>query len=273
MTTATRPASGEHTRQAAVRGPARGMNLWRLEWLRLTRTPRAIALLAIFLFIGLIEPVITRYQQDLIGRLSHGVRISVPPPTPADGLNSYVAEISVIGLVLVVAIAAAALCFDTRPGMATFLRTRVVSMRQLVLPRFAVSAAAAVAAYLLGTLGTWYETGVLIGSLPVAGLLGGMLCGAVYETFAVAVTALAAALARSIVGTIGVALAILIALPIAGTLHVIADWLPSALVNAPVSLVNGTAHLSHFGPALAVSIATSVALLAAATARLRARQI
>jgi ABC-2 type transport system permease protein len=145
-------------------------------------------------------------------------------------------------------------------------------MRQLVLPRFAVSAAAAVAAYLLGTLGAWYETGVLIGSLPVAGMLGGMLCGAVYEAFAVAVTALAASLVRSVVGTIGVALAILIALPIAGSLHVIAAWLPSALVNAPVSLVNGTAHLSHFGPALGVSAAASVSALVAATARLSARE-
>ena len=59
MTAATLPAV--RTRQ---------MNLWRLEWLRLTRTPRAIALAAVFLFIGFVEPVVTRYEQDLIGALS-----------------------------------------------------------------------------------------------------------------------------------------------------------------------------------------------------------
>jgi ABC-2 type transport system permease protein len=249
------------------------MSLWRLEWLRLVRTPRAIALCAVFLFFGLVEPVVTRYQQDLIGHVSHGARIQLPPPTPADGLSSYVSDATFLGLVLVVATAAAALCFDSRPGLATFLRTRVGSMRELVLPRFALTAGAAVVAYLLGTLGAWYETVVLIGSLPAGGMLGGMLCGAVYLAFAVAVTALAAAMVRSVVGAVGIALAILVALPIVGALDDVGRWLPSALADAPVSLVNGTDQLPHFGPALAASAVASVAVLAAATVRLRRREI
>lgn len=249
------------------------MTLWRLEWLRLVRTPRAISLAAVFLFVGLVEPVATRYQNDLIGHLSHGARIRLPAPTPADGLGSYVSDATFLGLVLVVAIAAAALCFDIRPGYATFLRTRVERTWQLVLPRFAVTAVAAAAAYLLGTLGAWYETAVLIGSLPVRGMLAGMLCGAAYQAFAVAVTALAASGVRSVVDTIGVTLAILIALPIVGTLHVIANWLPSALASAPTQLASGADQFGHFGPALAVTAAAMLAALAGATARLHKREI
>jgi ABC-2 type transport system permease protein len=249
---------------------ARRMNLWRLEWLRLTRTPRAVALAAVFLFIGFVEPVVDRYEQDLIGHVSHGARITLPTPTPADGLNSYVTEITLVGLIVVVALAAAALSFDTRHGLSTFLRTRVTSTWQLVIPRFAASAAAAVAAY--GTLAAWYETQVLIGSLPVGGMLGGMLCGAVYLTFAVAVTALAASLVRSVIGTVAVALAILVVLPIAGAFHLIASWLPSALVNAPVDLVSGT-HLLHFLPALGVSVAASAAAMVISVRRLSRREM
>jgi ABC-2 type transport system permease protein len=251
----------------------RPMNLWRLEWLRLTRTPRAIAVCSVFLFIGLIEPVATRYENDLIGHLSRGAKISVPPPTPADGLNSYVAEITLVGLIMVVALAAGALCFDTRHGISTFLRTRVTSTWRLVVPRFAVTAAAAAVAYLLGTLGAWYETQVLIGSLPVGGVLAGVLCGATYLTFAVAVTALAASLVRSVIGTVATALAILVVLPIASVLHAIANWLPSALVNAPADLVNGTQHLSHFVSSLAVSVAAGALALLIAVRRLAAREI
>ncbi len=251
----------------------RPMNLWRLEWLRLTRTPRAIAVCAVFVFIGLIEPVFTRYESDLIGHLGRGARISLPPPTPADGLNSYVAEITLVGLIIVVALAAGALSFDTRHGISTFLRTRVTSTWQLVVPRFAVSAAAAAIAYLLGTLGAWYETQVLIGSLPVGGVLAGMLCGAMYLTFAVAVTAFAASLVRSVVGTVATALAILVVLPIVSVFHAIANWLPNALVSAPADLVSGTQHLSHFGPSLAVSVAASAAAVLVAVRRLAAREI
>jgi ABC-2 type transport system permease protein len=256
----------------AVRSRPRAMSLWRLEWLRLTRTPRAIALAAIFLFIGLIEPVVTRYQQDLIGHLSHGARVSLPAPTPADGLNAYVSEIAVIGLIVIVAVAAGALTFDTRPGISVFLRTRVGSISRLLLPRFAVNAAAAAVAYVLGALGAWYETSVLIGPLPAAGMFAGFLCGVAYLVFAVAVTAFAASLARTIVGVVGTALAILILLPIAGAIHSISAWLPSALVNAPVDLV-GSQHLAHFAPALGVTVAATAAALVLAIRRLRTREI
>lgn len=253
-----------------VRRPARPMSLWRLEWLRLTRTPRAIALAAIFLFIGFIEPIVTRYLRDIVGRLSHGTPVSVPAPSPADGLNSYMGEITFVGLIVVVAVAAGALTFDTRPGISTFLRTRVASMTRLVLPRFAVTAAAAATAYLLGTLAAWYETAVLLGSLPVGGVLAGIACGAMYMVFAVAVTTLAASLARSIIGTIGIAVVIMIVIPIAGSIHAIGNWLPSALVNAPVSLV-GSEHLTHFIPSLGVAAAASAGAVWLAVCRLGRR--
>ncbi len=123
-----------------VRGPARSgrMSLWRLEWLRLTRTPRALALAAVFVFFGLLEPALTRYQSQIFRHVGNGVRIEFPAATPAQGISSYGSELSGIGLIVVVVIAAGALSFDARPGLATFLRTRVASIWQLVAPRFAV---------------------------------------------------------------------------------------------------------------------------------------
>ncbi len=229
--------------QQAVR--AGRMNLWRLEWLRLIRTPRALALGAVFIAFGLIEPVLTKYQNRLLAHVGNGVRIYVPPPTPPAALSSYIGQASQIGLIVVAVLAAGAFSFDARRGLATFLRTRIVSIWQLVMPRFAVHAAAAAMAYLLGTLAAWYETDLLIGSLPVAGTLAGILCGAAYLAFAVAVTALAASMARSTLATVGIALAVLLLLPTVGTFHAIANWLPSTLVNAPVGLVSGAHHLPH----------------------------
>ncbi len=248
------------------------MNLWRLEWLRLARTPRALALAAVFLVFGLIEPVFTKYQSQLLGRVTQGVRISFPPPTPAAGIRSYVSQITGIGVIVVVVIAAGAFTFDAHHGMAIFLRTRVRSLWQLVLPRFAASAAAACAAYLLGMAAAWYETGLLIGAPPATGMFTGLLCAWVYLVFAVAVTAAAASVVRGTLATVGLTLAVLLLLPVAGTFHVIHDWLPSTLASAPADLLTGT-HLAHFGPALGVSAAASAALLALAVARLRTREI
>ena len=263
-------AAGLMNQDAAVSRP---MSLWRLEWLRLTRTPRAIALAAVFVFYGLVEPIATKYENKLLAHVGNGVRIYLPPPTPAAGLRSYIGESSLIGLIVVVVLAAGAFAFDSRPGVATFLRTRVGNLWQIVAPRFAFYAGAASGAYLLGTIAAWYETRVLIGSLPVAGMLAGVLCGALYLTFAVAVTAAAASVVRGTLAAVGMTLAVLVALPVAGTWQALDKWLPSTLVNAPVDLVSGAHHLTHFASALAVTCAATVALLAVAVSRLSAREI
>jgi ABC-2 type transport system permease protein len=257
----------------AVSALRTGMSLWRLEWLRLTRTPRALALGLVFVVIGLIEPVATKFENRLLGHVGGGVKVTLPPPTPAVGLNSYVSEATLIGLILVVAFTAGAMNFDTRPGLATFLRTRVASRWQLAAPRFALNASAAAAAYVLGTLGAWYETQLLIGPLPVGAMLAGMLCGVVYFILATAVTAFAAALVRGTIGAVGTALGLLILLPVASVIRPIASWLPSALVGAPASLVNGSYELSHFAPALAIAAAGAAAALAAAVRLLGRREI
>ena len=75
------------------------MNLWRLEWLRLIRTPRALALGAVFVFFGLLEPVLTRYQSQIFRHVGNGVRISFPPATPAAGVSGYIGELSGTGLI------------------------------------------------------------------------------------------------------------------------------------------------------------------------------
>jgi ABC-2 type transport system permease protein len=253
--------------------PSARMSLWRLEWLRLTRTPRAIALAAIFLFIGFIEPVATKYENNLISRVAHGPKITLPPPTPADGLGSYTGEISVIGLVVVVAVAASALTFDARKGQAIFLRTRVTGLRTLVLPPFVASAAAAAVAYVLGTLAACYETIVLIGPLPAGQVAAGVLCFISYLTFAVAVTAFASSLVRSAIGTAAITLAILLVLPVAAVFKRISNWLPSNLPGAPAALAGGSQHLSHFAPSIGVAIVAGLALLFLGVRRLGAREI
>lgn len=224
---------------------------------------------------GLIEPVATKYAGTLLSHVAASAAVSLPKPTAAQAMSSYVAEATIVGLIVLVAVSASAYNFDARPGLSAFFRTRVQSMWRLVAPRFAASAAAGVLGYLLGTLAAWYETSLLIGSLPVGGLLAGTLCAAVYLLFAVAVTAFAASLTKTTVACVGIALAILLAaLPLLGDVHAISSWVPSALAGAPGDLVTSPPayHLAHFLPALGVSAVAGALALASAVRLLRARE-
>jgi ABC-2 type transport system permease protein len=248
------------------------MNPWRLEWLRLTRTPRAIALAGVYLFFGLLGPVTAKYLQDIVNRVQSGVQVIVAQPAPKDGIANYISQARQTGLVIVVVIAASAFTFAARRGLSTFLRTRASSMWQLIAPRFAVTAAAAVAAYTLGTLAAWYETALLLGQPPAWAMLAGLLCGSVYLVFAVSVATAAASVARGTLAAVGVTLAVLLGLPLLGLAGPLHTWLPSTLLTAPVALLTD-ANLGDYLPALATAAAGSALLLALATSRLARRQV
>ena len=260
------------TPATARAGRPKPMSAWRLEWLRLTRTPRAIALAGVYLFFGLLGPVTAKYLQDIVNRVQSGVQVIVAHPTPKDGIANYIGQAGQTGLVIVVVIAASAFTFDTRRGLATFLRTRASSMWQLIAPRFAASAVAAVAAYTLGTLAAWYETALLLGQPPAGAMFAGLLCGSAFLIFAVSVAVAAASVARSTLAAVGVTLGVLLGLPLLGLAGPLHPWLPSTLLTAPVALL-AHASLSDYLPALGSAAVGSALLLALATSRLARREV
>lgn len=239
------------------------MTLWKLEWLRLIRTRRWIALVFTYLFFGLLGPVTARYMGEIVARFGQGVTVSFPDATPADGITQFVGNASQIGVLVGVVVAAGALCLDATPEIGTFFRTRVPSLTRILLPRFSVTVAALVGAFALGTLAAWYETEVLIGSVAAGPLWTGWLLGALYLVFVVAVVTIIAAGTSSVLATVLITLVILLALPILGILPNVARWLPSHLVGALDGMVRGT-ELSEYLRATAVTfVLTGAALFGA----------
>jgi ABC-2 type transport system permease protein len=248
------------------------MNLWRLEWLRLLRTRSWIALAAVFLFFGLLGPISARYMEQILQRFAGDVVVTLPPPTPASGLEQYLGNVLQIGLLVVLAVAAGALAFDQPSERAAFYRSRVRGVWRLLAPRYAVVTLATTAAFVLGTLGAWYETVVLLGDLPVGAMLLGMLLTSVYLAFAVAVTAAASSFARAPLAIVPMAAGLLIAVPLLGLVGALRDWLPSVLLGSLVGLTVGVPPIDYLRPTV-VTLAATAGLLWLATARLRRREL
>lgn len=258
-----------------MNGVTGDLTVWRVEWLRLLRTRRWLALGGVFVLFGFIGPLVAKYTSQLLshaGTKGAPITIIVPPPVPADGVSGYTGNALQIGLVVTVVIAAFALAFDARPALSVFYRTRTRRHADLVLPRFAVSAAGAVAGYLVGLLCSWYETAVLIGDPGTVPVLETALTGSLYLVFATAVTALTATLARSTLGTVGYALVVLLALPIVGAVPGVSRWLPSALAGAPDALLRHT-NPDHYQRALIITVLATAAVLALAVVRGARREV
>jgi ABC-2 type transport system permease protein len=258
--------------RTAGRASRPGLSLWRLEWLRLVRTRRWLALFGVYLFFGLLGPFTARYMDVLLGSLAGDIEVALPPPAPADGILQYVSNASQIALLVLLALAALALALDARPEIAAFFRSRVGNAWTLLVPRYVVMSAAASAAFTLGALGAWYESVVLLGALPVGGMLAGIAYGCLYLAFAVAVVALASGITRSLLATVAIAAAVLLTLPVLGFVGPLREWLPSHLVGALTDLAAGGAPREYLRAA-GMTLLVTAGLLPGAAWLLDRREI
>jgi ABC-2 type transport system permease protein len=241
------------------------VNLWRLEWLRLVRTRRLVAIVAVYLFFGLTGPVSVRYLPEILGRAGNGrFNIDLPPPVPADGIAQFVGNAAQICLLVVVLVSASALAFDARREMAIFLRTRIDSVRRILVPALTINAIAAVVGLGLGTAAAWYETAALIGGLPAGRMLIGFGYGALFLVFSVALVGAVASLVRGTLGAAGISLVVLLAMAVLGSFGQLGHWLPTGLAGAMAAVV-GDGDPVDYLPAVGVSAVATAALVWLAT--------
>lgn len=248
------------------------MTLWRLEVLRLGRTHRWMVIAGVYLLFGVVGPLTAAYLQDILARFGGEITIIAPDPRPADGIGQFVANASQLGLLAVLVVAAGALAFDARPEAAAFLRTRVTRARDLLVPRYVVSVAAAAGALVLGTATAWLLTAGLIGAVSTSAMLVGTLHGVLYLAFAIAVLAAAAGFTQGQASAVFAAIALLVLLPLVGLLPPVKPWLPSELLASVAALVDGRSA-GDYTRSVVVTLASTAGLLALASARLERREL
>src|SRR5579872_138955 len=223
------------------------MNIWKLEWLRLLRTQRLLILLVLFILFGFIGPLTARYLPQIIGSsVSGGVKIVVPQPTPQDGIAEYLKNVLQIGLLVISIIAVYSLAIDAKTSFSIYYRTRVREPIKLVLPRFIVISAAVLTTFIVGTLTAWYETTALLGSVPAKDIIIGSLYICLYWIFCIAIVLLATSLVRGLLASAGIAIGVLILLPILESFSAIKQWMPTILSGSMNALIANQQHPSYY---------------------------
>jgi ABC-2 type transport system permease protein len=235
------------------------MSPWRLEYLRLLRTGRLVALAATFVVLGFGMPVLTYFLPQLIEGSGGDIEVVVPKQTAADGIVGYASNLAQIGSLVVVVVAAASFAIDARPSLGAYYRTRAPSIGRLLLPRAVALAAATGLSLVLGTLGAWYETSILLGSVDMAALAEGMLLMALWFGFVICLTVAVAGVQRGVLGVAGVTIGILLALVFLGSFSALASWLPTRLASgySEAFLSGGGEELWRPGAVAVVAGATS----------------
>lgn len=247
------------------------MNLWSLEWVRLTRTGRVLILLAVFFAFGLIGPLSVKYLPEILDAAGAGDAIgTLPPVAPEPAMSSFLGNALQIGLLAVAFVGAAALAIDAKPEVSVFFRSRA-SIRDIIAPRFVFNAGAAVVAFAVGVITAAVTSGILIGWPDAGATIIGSLLVALYLVFAVALIALLGSLVRKVPATALLTIGILIVLSIIGLLEPVAPWLPSYLIGGFEAIIAGGDLI--YWRSIVVTVIAIAAALAIAVVRLENREI
>jgi len=247
------------------------MGSWRLEWTRMLRTRRLLALVATFVILGFGMPVLTYFLPDLIKSGASGLQVTVEQQTAADALRGFAGNVGQLGTLVVAVVAAASVTLDGNVMVARFYRSRIRSSSALVLPRYAVVTATSVVALTLGTLAAAYETRVLFGGFSAGAVAVGLVLQSTWLCFVTAIVVLFASVLRSVVGVVGAAIAVLLALALLGSVLPDASWLPSRLAaSGAVLLDHAAGNLWH---AVVTTVVAAAAMLAVGVRRLGRREL
>jgi ABC-2 type transport system permease protein len=257
-------------------------SLLRLELVRWVRTHRLLGLSALFLLLGLCLPIMVANLAWLLERSpeTRAMADSLPSPTPASGISGYLDQVSQLGMVVLIAAIAGPLCpYGSRAaGLYHWSLTRgarygrLPASATLLLPRFVVASAAAVLVYLLGMVGAWYETTVLIGAPATGDLLLGTALSCLYLIWVSAVVALIGARAAGQIATASLSVLVVLVVGVAQQAPWIGTIMPGRLLSAPAELLTGGGATEYL-PAVGVALASAVALLAIAAGILDRREL
>jgi len=244
------------------------------EWLEQRRTHRLLIVCVIFLFFGLLSPLLAKFTPEIIKMIPGGEQISqiIPPPTIVDAVAQYIKNLTQFGLLLAVLMGMGMVSQEKDKGTATMVLAKPLSRTAFILAKAAAMGISFLIATVLAALAGYYYTLLLFEALPVGNwlALNGLLM--VYFGVYAALTLLASTLNRSVLGSGAVAVGFIILLALVEIIPAAGKLLTGGLLGWAGNLALGSA-VEPGGGALGVCLGLIAAALTAAVLVFRRQEI
>ncbi|WP_058304017.1 ABC transporter permease [Gorillibacterium timonense] len=240
--------------------------LFRKEWLEFRRSYKWIWIPLVFLLLGISQPVSSYLLPDLIksaGNLPEGAVMEIPVPKPMEVMAGTLSNFSSIGLLVVVLAAMSAVAGERNRGVTGMIMAKPVSPLTYITSKWLAYQLLSLGSLLLGYLGAWFYTDMLIGSVDAGRAMEGFGLYGLWFAFYLTVTLLLSTLLRSAPAAAAVTLVSAAVLSIlSGTLSSWMTWSPGRLtIHAREFLLNGNGT-DHFPLCISVSVVLLVLILA-----------
>jgi len=211
------------------------------EWLEQRRTKKLLVSVIVLTLFGMTSPLLAKIMPQIIALVPGGAALTalIPTPTLQDGVAQYIKNISQFGILLALLFSMGAVAAEKEKGTLALVLSKPMPRFTFLLAKFCALALTFTCGLALAAAAGYYYSVVLFGEvslLPWLTLNGLILF---YLLIYVAITLFFSTITHTQYVAAGGAFAVLIVLEILGSLPGLAKYLPAAMIQNPVLLMNG----------------------------------
>jgi ABC-2 type transport system permease protein len=203
------------------------------ELQQLWRTKRILAMGAVFLIFGMGSPLVAKFTPQILSSIEGAEMFAdlIPEPTAGDAMVQYVENLSQFGFILVVLLAMGVVVGEKERKTVPMILSKPMPRWAFITSKFFSQFLMYLLMFVLSSLGAYYYTLILFGSLDFGAflLLNGLLL--LWLLTFVALSTLASTLGKSTVAAGGIGLGLSVALILAGSLPLFGSLLPGGLMG------------------------------------------
>jgi ABC-2 type transport system permease protein len=221
------------------------------------KTYKLLIVVAVLLLFGLSAPLLIKFLPEILRLSGEQITIQLPEFGARDAVQSYIGNLSQIGLVVAVLIAMSSIAQERERRTAVMTLSKPVGFGAFITAKLAALALTFGTGLVLGAFGCYLYTVVFLGNFSGSDFLVINLLAAFYLLFCISLTVMYSAFFRSQLAAGGLALVSLIVLASISGVPVIGQYLPNALMGWANDLTMG--NRANAWPALIVTAALIVA--------------
>ena len=238
------------------------------------RTYKSIILLAVFLIFGIMNPLFAKLTPVIISSFAgEGISISVPDPTAIDSWIQFFKNNSQLGFIVVVLLFSGVLASEVSRGTLINMLTKGLSRTTVILAKYSVMVLLWTLAYVLCLLVTLAYTVYLFPDNNASNLPFAVFALWLFGVLLISVLMLAASGLKSSYSCLLAVGAFVVVLMLIGIAPAVHDFNPMSLASDSVALMTEAIDPESLIPAVAVSVAGSIACLVGAILIFRKRQL
>lgn len=209
--------------------------LFQKELLEMWRNYKWIWVPITYILLGVSEPLTTYYMPQLIksfGGLPNGAVFEIPAPTAAEVYIQGLSQYSTIGILVIVLSTMGIIASERKSGVAAMILVKPVSYLSFVTAKWAGGLLLLWLSFLIGSISTWYYTGILFAWIPAVDFIQSFLLYGLWLTVVLTLTVFfsASLITPGLAGFLSLAIVIIFSI-ISGSLSTWLDWSPAQLTS------------------------------------------